>query len=153
MNSYTITTNSAPSGSIKIPSQRRIFAKRAVGRTVRSKGTITVGPVTTVKLPNISANGHSKPSNQCAAVLVIPHETSAPTVTMLHTVLLTPRISLKFRVRLPSNKITATASETSGKSKSPIKASGFNTPNTGPAKIPANSKNKMAGRRNRQANH
>ncbi|EEY46095.1 hypothetical protein VMA_000341 [Vibrio mimicus VM223] len=60
---------------------------------------------------------------------------------------------MKLRVKLPSNKITATASETKGKSKSPNSRSGFNTPKTGPASIPANSKNKMAGRRNRHANH
>ena len=54
-------------------------------------------------------------------------------------------------VRLPSNKISATHSETMGNSKSPRNSSGEINPSTGPKRMPLSSKNKMAGNRRRQA--
>jgi hypothetical protein len=53
----------------------------------------------------------------------------------------------------PSNKIIATAREIKGWRRFPKSSSGFNQFNVGPAIIPANSKNKMAGSLRRQAIH
>ncbi|MCY1243368.1 hypothetical protein D9M72_563800 [compost metagenome] len=51
-------------GSMAMPSQRRMLAIDAFGRTTRSIGTITVGPVTRVRLPNRMASNQSNPSSQ-----------------------------------------------------------------------------------------
>ena len=62
MKLYTTTASRAPMGSMTMPSQRRMFATAALGRTTRSIGTITVGPVTRVRVPNSRAISQLKSS-------------------------------------------------------------------------------------------
>ena len=90
---------------VTIPSQRRVFATASVGRTVRSIGTITVGPVTTTRAPNSSAMPGARPTTKCAAALTTPKVTSAPTVTRFRTTSSSPRISSRRSVSAPSNRI------------------------------------------------
>ena len=45
-----------------MPSQRRSLAIRSFGRTERSIGSITVGPVTTMMAPNRKDNSMLKPT-------------------------------------------------------------------------------------------
>ena len=71
----------------------------------------------------------------------------------LRTTLLMPFNSLKCKVREPSNKMTATLSDTTGNNKSPSKASGSNTPLNGPSNKPVSNKNKIAGTLNAHATH
>ena len=61
MKSKTNTATVAPTGSIKIPSQRKTEAIFAVGRTFRSSGAMTVGPVTMISAPKSSARSHGSP--------------------------------------------------------------------------------------------
>ncbi|MNZ99189.1 hypothetical protein D3C78_1185030 [compost metagenome] len=82
MKLYTTTANSAPIGSMTMPSQRRILAMVDFGRTTRNIGTMTVGPVTRVKVPNRIASNQSKPSNQWVAKVMMIQVDRAPTVTM-----------------------------------------------------------------------
>ena len=58
--SSTSTASSAPIGSMMMPSQRRMLEMRSLGRTARSIGMITVGPVTQVSAPNSSATGQAR---------------------------------------------------------------------------------------------
>ncbi|MNI63198.1 hypothetical protein D3C73_1185530 [compost metagenome] len=62
MKLYTTTASRAPIGSMTMPSQRRMLAIEAFGRTTRNIGTITVGPVTSVRLPKRMASSQSKSS-------------------------------------------------------------------------------------------
>ena len=61
-----------------MPSQRSVLAMRAFGRSVRSIGAITVGPVTQVSAPNSSAIGHAAPATRCAAAASSSSASSAP---------------------------------------------------------------------------
>ncbi|GLO13845.1 hypothetical protein PPUJ20028_24260 [Pseudomonas putida] len=153
MKLYTTTASRAPIGSIMIPSQRRMLAIVDFGRTTRSMGTITVGPVTRVRVPNRIASGQSNPSSEWVARAITSQVTSAPTVTKRCTTLPISRHCDKCRVRLPSNRISATASDTSGISSGPNNASGSSQPSVGPATIPASSRNRIAGSFRRQASH
>ncbi|MCY1180061.1 hypothetical protein D9M73_204890 [compost metagenome] len=153
MKLYTTTASSAPMGSIMIPSQRRMFAIADFGRTTRNIGTITVGPVTSVRVPKRIASGQSNPSSQWVASAITSQVTSAPTVTRRCTTLPISRHCDRCRVRLPSNRISATASDTSGISNGPNSASGSSHPSAGPARIPANNRNRIAGSFRRQASH
>ncbi len=74
-------------------------------------------------------------------------------VTMRRTTWPISRHSERCRVRLPSNRIRATASDTSGNSNGPNSASGCSQPSRGPARMPQSSRNRIAGRRRRQASH
>ena len=61
------TANSAPRGSMTMPSQRSVLAMRAFGRSVRSIGITTVGPVTQARAPNRKAMAQSTPATRRAA--------------------------------------------------------------------------------------
>ena len=153
MNCNTSTASRAPMGSMTIPSQRRMLATCVVGRTLRSIGTITVGPVTTVSAPNRIASSREKFSNQYVASVVTSQVINRPLLTKRRTTCSRPLISLKRKVRLPSNSTTATASEINGNNSSPNKLSGLSQPNTGPIVIPAINKNRIAGSFIHQASH
>ena len=108
-----------------MPSHCSMLASLALGRTERSKGAITVGPVTTDIAPNSKEISQDICKIQCADKVPIIPVTIAPTGIRLRTILLWPRISENRRVRLPSNKMMATARETMGNSKSPNTSPGF----------------------------
>ncbi len=84
---------------------------------------------------------------------VITQLTRVPQLTSRTTTFSTPRISENRSVKLPSNRITATQSETSGKSRSPNNSSGFNQSVRGPAANPAVRRNTIAGNFSRQPSH
>ncbi|MDT4836417.1 hypothetical protein FQZ97_701140 [compost metagenome] len=149
----TTTASSAPMGSMTMPSQRRMLAIDGFGRTTRSMGTITVGPVTSVRVPNSSARSQEKSSSQWVARVITAQVSRAPMVTMRCTTRPISRHSEKCRVRLPSNRISATDREISGNSSGPNSACGSSRPVAGPAMMPASSRKRIAGRRRRQASH
>ena len=60
------TARIAPSGSTRIPSQRRMLPTAREGLTALSIGMITVGPVTVMIAPNRMASVQSMPMNQWA---------------------------------------------------------------------------------------
>ena len=153
ISSKTSTASNAPSGSMMIPSQRRIRPTCAVGRTVRSIGTITVGPVTTMMAPNSIATRQSKPIRKWLAVPTITQVTSMPTDTRLRTTRSRPRISSKRRVMAPSYRMKATESDTRGYRSSPSRASGSSIPRPGPSARPPSRRMRMAGSLMRQATH
>ena len=64
MYSYTNTTAMAPTGSIMIPSHFKMLEIVLLGRTLRSSGMITVGPVTQTNEPNSSAISGSTSNNK-----------------------------------------------------------------------------------------
>ena len=136
-----------------MPSQRRMLAIFAVGRTVRSIGTMTVGPVTTITAPNRVATCHDESVSQSVASVATTQLTSVPHVTRRNTTRSTPRISENRRVRLPSNRMTATDNEIIGNSRSPNKASGCSQPVNGPATTPAMRRKTIAGSFRRQPSH
>ena len=125
----------------------------AFGRTVLSIGMMTVGPVTTIIAPNNSDNDQEKSRMKCVAKVIHPQVIATPIVSILRTTFCSPRISWNLSVRLPSNKIIATANETIGNSNSPNSCSGFNQPVSGPSIIPAINKNTIAGNFTHHANH
>ena len=84
---------------------------------------------------------------------MMPQVTRVPVVTKRLTTASKPCISLNLSVRLPSNRMTATDREIIGNNSLPKIRSGFSQPKTGPAKMPAISKKRMAGNFTRQANH
>ena len=153
MKLYTTTASSAPIGSMTMPSQRRILAMEALGRTTRSMGTITVGPVTSVRVPNSSASIQSKPSSQWVARVITAQVERAPTVTSRWTTLPISFHSDRCRVRLPSNRISATANDTNGINRGPNISCGSSHPSIGPARIPLSRRNRIAGSFRRQASH
>src|SRR5690606_35964579 len=57
------------------------------------------------------------------------------------------------RLRLPSNRMTPTDSDTTGKRRSPNRSSGSRTPSTGPTSSPATSSTMITGIRSRSASH
>ena len=61
-----------------MPSQRSVLAMRAFGRSVRSIGAITVGPVTQPRAPNSRAIGHANPATRCAVNASSSSEATAP---------------------------------------------------------------------------
>lgn len=138
---------------MRMPSQRRMLATLALGRTVRSSGMITVGPVTVTSAPNSSASAGGRSMKNQAAAAMISQLSSAPKVTMLRTTSPWPRISRTRNVSAPSKRITATPSETSGKSRSPNSASGRTSPVAGPAIMPISSRMRMAGSFSHHASH
>jgi len=76
-----------------MPSQRRILASFETGLTERSKGAITVGPVTIEMAPNSSAISHEISSTQCAVRVPIVQVTMEPIGTRLRTITPWPLIS------------------------------------------------------------
>lgn len=123
------------------------------GRTDLRSGTITVGPVTTTNAPKSAAKPGLRSTNRYAAPLATAQVTSIPTETSRQITWLNPRTSAKRSVRLPSKRITATANDTIGKSRSPKSASGSRMPVIGPATIPSNKRNRIAGMLVRHASH
>jgi hypothetical protein len=136
-----------------MPSQRSSRATLALGRTLRSNGTITVGPVTTTRAPNSSASSKGRFSRPQADSVTTPQVISAPQVTSRRTVFSRPRISLKRRVRAPSNRMIDTARDTPGSSRSPNNCLGWIRPATEPNNRPDSSNGKMAGSLMRQEAH
>lgn len=66
----TKTASRAPMESMAMPSQRKMWAMRLLGLTVRSIGTITVGSVTTTRAPNNRLSPQSKATSQCVVAAV-----------------------------------------------------------------------------------
>ncbi|MNO99494.1 hypothetical protein D3C76_912650 [compost metagenome] len=153
MKLYTTTASRAPMGSMTMPSQRRMLAIADFGRTTRSMGTITVGPVTRVRVPNKVASIQSKSSSQWVARVMMSQVDSAPRVTIRRTTVPISRHCDRCRVRLPSNRISATASDTRGISSGPNIACGSSQPRIGPARMPLSRRKRMAGSFRRQASH
>jgi len=73
--------------------------------------------------------------------------------TMFLTTVCNPIMSSNLRVSAPSNKIMATENDTNGNKSAPKSASVFKIPVKGPAAIPANNKNIIAGSLILQATH
>ncbi len=84
-NSKTSRPKIAPSGSIRIASQRRMPETGAFGLTVLSNGMMTVGPLTVTMAPNRAARYKSQPSIRCAANPAASQVMSTPSVTSLRT--------------------------------------------------------------------
>lgn len=112
--SNTSTANTAPTGSITIPSHLRAGPLAPMGRIWCSMGTTTVGPDTTSTAPSNTAIGQSMPNSQWAANKERPQVTNIPTVTRRVTMPPTARNYLTERLKPPSNRINATASDTTG---------------------------------------
>jgi hypothetical protein len=151
--SYTRTASAAPIGSMTIPSQWATRATVPTGRTWRSSGPTTVGPVTTTIAPSRRAVPAEKPRSRSAAQVAMAQVMSAPTVTRLQT---EAPIALRSRARRlspPSKRINPTERETRGKRSSPNSASGSIKPVTGPATKPTASSRRMDGTRSRHASH
>ena len=136
-----------------IPSHFKILEIFLLGRTLRSKGVMTVGPVTQTKAPNnkaiIGSTSNSKYVDNDTIAMVI----RTPTETSICTTEPCCLISSNSNVSDPSNKIIATPNEIKGNISSPSIKSGSKTPNIGPTIIPISNKNKMDGCFKYQANH
>lgn len=79
----------------------------------RSRGAITVGPVTTKIEPKMAATRQFQPKTKIPNAVISANEIATPTVQSRST---GPPLSLSsenFRVKPPSNKMMATASPTS----------------------------------------
>ncbi len=148
-------TGGTPIGSMTMPSHFSVVATRRLGRTCRSNGPITVGPVTTknraqqTTQPPLEAKCKVRCNRRPQESDQIP-----PIVHSRSAVLPASRSSPNFSDKPPSNMITATESETSGKrSRGPadssppvnsaIRLSGLtNCPNT----TPNSSSNRIPGK-------
>ena len=126
---------------------------RSFGRTARSIGPMTVGPVTTMIAPNSTASGHARSTRKCAAHAITAHVIATPTVSIRHSSEPMSCSSWNRSVRLPSNRITATDIETTGNSRSPSSRSGSRMPATGPSRMPPASRNTIDGAFVRHASH
>ena len=132
----------APIGSMMIPSHFKMLPTFPSGRTCRSSGPITVGPVTNKIDPNNTDNRQFNPNNAKAASAATAKVIAAPHVTKAQ---ITPRDALcsrRFSVSPPSNRISATASETAGSNNSPNNLSGS-------SKAPCNTPYRASKRRSR----
>lgn len=78
---------------------------------------------------------------------------SAPMVSRRVITPPTSRSSLSERLKPPSNRMSATDSETRGYSRLPNNSSGWRKPVTGPARMPNTSNSRMEGSRSRQPSH
>ena len=124
-----------------------------LGFTVLKIGTITVGPVTTINAPKRIERSQEKPIIKCVPTEIAAQVIRTPIVNIFLTTLCKSRISSNFKVKLPSKRMIATASDTIGNNKSPKRASGFSVPVRGPKIIPAKSRKTIAGNLTHQANH
>ena len=124
-----------------------------LGRTLRSSGIITVGPVTQTRAPNNSAISGSTSNSKYVDSATMAIVISTPTDTSICTTVPCCLISSNSKVSEPSNKMMATPKEIKGNISSPNTKSGSKTPNTGPIMMPINNKNKMDGCFKYQANH
>ena len=115
--SKTSTAKTAPMGSITMPSHFNVDATRLLGRTCRSSGPITVGPVTVRIPPSRKASSQSKPKIKWAAMATNTNVIAAPTVQRRSAALPASRNSESFNDNPPSNMMTATDNDTSGNSK------------------------------------
>src|SRR5699024_9511448 len=106
--------NKTPMGSTIMPSHFKIFAGRGFSFDWRNNGRITVGPITINKPPITKATNQDKPAIECAVSDPKIHAKKAPIVDILKTGLPNPLNSLKFKFKLPSNKIIATATDITG---------------------------------------
>ena len=136
-----------------MPSQRSNRDTLLTGRTLRSSGTITVGPVTTTKAPNSSAISSGSSRKYQVAVVTTAQVTRAPQVTSRRTVRSRPRISSNLRVSAPSNRMIDTARDTLGSNRSPNMAWGSISPRPPPSSRPDNRSGRIAGSLRRQAPH
>ena len=124
-----------------------------LGRTLRSSGMMTVGPVTQTKAPNSRAISGSTSNNKYVDNATIAMVISTPTETSICTTVPCCLISSNSSVSEPSNRIIATPKEMKGNISSPSTKSGSKIPKTGPTMIPINNKNKMDGCFKYQASH
>jgi len=93
------------------------------GRTERSKGLTTVGPLTTAIEPNTSAIAQGKSKTKRAVIASRAQVINTPTVISRVTTAPWPRMSEILSVKPPSKRMIATESETKGNNRSPNKAS------------------------------
>ncbi len=143
----------APIGSMSTPSARRIGPVVPAGRTNRSSGPTTVGPVTTSTVARTIATSFEMPKISRAEYQPTIPVTMAPIVIRRRTTTPVLRSSRGGRSSPPSNRIRATDSETSGNSVLPSSSSGSSTPVTGPSVRPAMSSAMMDGSCVRHAIH
>ena len=153
INWKTNTASKAPTGSIRMPSQRSSWLTFGVARMVRSSGLITVGPVTTTRAANSSAISTENPVTAQVPAAISPQLSSAPQLTILLTAAPWPRRSPSRRVRPPSNNTSATPRETIGNRMSPNISSGRSRSVIGPATIPITSRARIDGSFSRQDSH
>ncbi len=143
----------APTGSFTIASQRRNEAVRRCRRACRSRGSTTVGPVTTVIAPNRTAAPQLNPAIQWLATVPSTQLIGNATAVSRSTPSPAARRSRKLSERPPSNTTIATARPTSGRSAGPSAAEGWISCNPGPTASPTANSRTMAGTLNRQASH
>ena len=143
----------APTGSIRIPSQRSTRPTAGLGRTNSSSGSTTVGPETMRMAPTSSAIPTGRSKSTTAPPKPTAQVISAPSVSRRTTTGgVSASSSSRRRPSAPSNRITPTASETNGESRSPSSSLGSTRSATeGPARIPAMSRGTIAGMRSRAA--
>ena len=136
-----------------MPSHFRILEMVLLGRTLRSSGIITVGPVTQTNAPNSSAIKGSMSNNRYVDSATMAMVITTPTDTSICTTVPCCLISSNSKVSDPSNKMMATPKEIKGNISSPKTKSGSNIPSIGPTIMPINNKNRMDGCFKYQANH
>ena len=112
INSNTNTATKAPIGSIRIPSHLRTVETSLFKGIFLKIGVITVGPVTIINPENKKHKSQVRLNKQCAITAPPKKVTAAPSVISFEITGPTFRISLRFKVSPPSNKIILIASET-----------------------------------------
>ncbi len=110
------TARMAPIGSTTIPSHRKIEEILRLGFMSRSRGAITVGPVTVRIDPMTAAIRHSYPSTKAMKTVERMPETITATVQSLNTATRPSLSSPSRSVRPPSNRMIATNSPTTDNS-------------------------------------
>jgi hypothetical protein len=123
------------------------------GRTYRSRGVITVGPVTTRIEPKSTDNSGFNPKIMYAEIEAKIHVVKTPMERRLCTTILVPIRSAIFRLNPPSKRIKASDMDMKGKRSGPINLSGCRKPVNGPATNPKTISKRIEGSFKRQASH
>ena len=109
-----MAASNAPTGSLTMASHFRNDDARRSSRVLRSSGSTTVGPVTTVMAPNRSAAPHAMPAHSRAASDASTKLIGSATMVRRSTPSPAARSSRTSRARPPSKTTMATARPTSG---------------------------------------
>src|SRR5699024_11756881 len=136
---------SAPNGIITSPYHFSNLAGRCFNLDLSNNGKITVGPVTKNKTPNNKATAHDRPAIKSAVKEPRIQAIKAPIVEIRKTGFPSPLNSLKFKFKLPSKRIIATATEMIGLYKLPKSSSGLIHPKIGPTSNPVTDMTTIAG--------
>ena len=148
-----MAASSAPMGSLTIASHFRNEEARRSSRVLRSSGSTTVGPVTTVIAPNSSAAPQPMPAQSRAASAARTKLIGSATMVRRSTPSPAARSSRTSSANPPSKTTMATARPTIGCSAGPKATEGSKTRRPGPTIRPTANRRTMAGSLRRQAIH